>query len=170
MGTSIYIHLERKDLETGIWRAVPQCQFPAGRLAVFFADFQKSEPVALSEASSQLEPNYLLYSGKNEDLFEILAGYEEVKTDLALSQPRGLPTDVSKEVRLLFDAEGPDAHTASYLTLAELERHPWDREWVDENEPDFGDIMDDEWREALHILRTLGAQQPEFIRIVFWFY
>ncbi len=52
-------------------------------------------------------------------LFEILAGVRGSK-DRAISEPRGLPNNTCREMGHLHAAWGEDAHSASYLTLAEI--------------------------------------------------
>ena len=86
-----------------------------------------------------------LWISRNYDLFAILAdvrngyGFAGVKTGdgfIPISQPRGLPADVTAEVRSESDGWGCDGHSHSWLTLAELQAYDWDEqstqqlEWV----------------------------------------
>lgn len=53
-----------------------------------------------------------------------------------VSNPKGLPQDVSEEIKKASDAWGCDGHSHSWLTLRELEEYDWDRTskrrgWVD---------------------------------------
>ncbi len=47
-----------------------------------------------------------------------------------ISEPRGLPEDVSLEVKRQFDHYGVDGHSHSYFTLKELLEYDWEQETV----------------------------------------
>lgn len=87
-----------------------------------------------------------VYKGRNYDLFAMLAdvrngkGFAGVDTGdgfKPIASPKGLPDDVSPEVKAESDAWGEDGHSHSYFTLAELEGYDWHgqktkhRGWVD---------------------------------------
>lgn len=61
------------------------------------------------------------YDGRNYNLFAILAGVRNRHDILPISDPRGLPPDVSKEV----EGEADGDHSHSWLTLAELMAFDW---------------------------------------------
>lgn len=74
------------------------------------------------------------YRGRNYDLFAILAnvrngyGFAGVKTGkgfVPISLPKGLPVDVSTEIREESDSWGVDGHSHSWLTLKELKEYAW---------------------------------------------
>lgn len=74
------------------------------------------------------------YHGRNYRLFGVLAnvrngwGFAGVDTGDAIepiSEPRGLPDDVSKFVKNKYDEWGYDAHSASWLLLKELKNYDW---------------------------------------------
>lgn len=61
--------------------------------------------------------------GRNYLLFSILAG---VRGDgIPIAPPRGLPNDVSARVFREAERYGPDGHSHSWLTLAELQAYDW---------------------------------------------
>lgn len=77
-----------------------------------------------------------LYDGRNYDLFAILAnvrngyGFAGVLTGtgfIPISEPRGLPTDVSPEVKANSMDWGGDGHSHSWLTLRELLDYDWNQ-------------------------------------------
>lgn len=81
-------------------------------------------------------PINFLYSGRNYDVFSILAdvrngyGFAGVKTGEGfnpISNPKGLPNDVSELVYDASDAWGVDGHSHSYLTLRELLDYDWNQ-------------------------------------------
>jgi hypothetical protein len=88
------------------------------------------------------------YSGRNYDLFAILAnvrnGYGFAGCDTGdgfnpISTPRGLPDDVSPEMKKYSNEYGIDGHSHSWLTLRELIDFDWNqttkqRGWVDSKE------------------------------------
>lgn len=60
-----------------------------------------------------------IYSGRNYELFGILADVRGVGNPV-ISEPKGLPEDVSDVVKNESDRWGSDGHSHSYLTLREL--------------------------------------------------
>jgi hypothetical protein len=74
------------------------------------------------------------YSGRNYNLFAILAdvrngsGFAGCKTGEGfnpISQPKGLPDDVSKEMKQASEGMGGDGHSHSWFTLRELLDYDW---------------------------------------------
>ncbi len=103
------------------------------------------------------------YDGRNYDLSWVLGevrGHE--KTHQPIGSYRGIPEDASEKVRTEHEDWGGDAHSATWLSLAELQR------WI-ELHPDQRDIDESSfWTKALDYLRTID-ERPEHVRIVFWF-
>jgi len=62
-----------------------------------------------------------IYNNRNYDLFNVLAGVRG--NGPSISQPRGLPDDVSSIVKKESDSWDGDGHSHSYLTLAELKEY-----------------------------------------------
>lgn len=143
-----------------------------------------------------------LWDGRRYDLFAILAdvrngyGFAGIPTGDGfnpISQPRGIPRDVTNEVRADYDEYGSDAHSASYHSLRHLEEYDWGQTTMVRQrvEVPIGDggvkisgFSDNETRvvpvtyaqaagsfyeEALPKLRELANGDPESVRIVFWF-
>ncbi len=106
--------------------------------------------------------------------------------------PKGLPDDVTREVRKKHREWESDAHSTSWLTLRELTSRDFDRIMVDKRierqigpnmfdggctatEREITSAMKTTYREFLpdiffqhvDILKTLGA--PDDVRVVFWF-
>lgn len=76
-----------------------------------------------------------IYSGRNYDLFAILAnvrngfGFAGIPTGegfVPIDMPRGLPEDVSAIVKAISDAWDCDGHSHSFLTLRELLDYDWE--------------------------------------------
>jgi hypothetical protein len=63
-----------------------------------------------------------LYSGRNYDLFGILAGVRGGFND-TIDDPRGLPEDVSEITKKESDRWDGDGHSHSWLTLKELKEY-----------------------------------------------
>lgn len=86
--------------------------------------------------------------------FERLAGVRG-SADRAIAPPRGFPADASAPTREDYQSWGPDAHTPSWLTFAELFEHDWGEcEW---------------WEEELKAICAASGREPEDLRMVFWF-
>lgn len=74
------------------------------------------------------------YNDRNYGVFAILAGVRNYEDAAPIAQPRGIPDDLSDEVRALITDdrdEGCDDldlgdHSQSWLTLAELQAYPWE--------------------------------------------
>jgi hypothetical protein len=108
-----------------------------------------------------IERNYLL--------FAILADVRNRYNIQPISQPKGLPEDVSPEVKKQSDDENGDAHTRSWLTLKELLEYDWQQKFEDDNDEIFP-------LEAMvipfvseFIPRLSKIDEPENVRMVFWF-
>lgn len=76
------------------------------------------------------------YDDRNYDLFSILAnvrngrGFAGVKTGEGfnpISEPKGLPFNVSGEIKQISDNWGCDGHSHSFLTLKELLDYNWNQ-------------------------------------------
>ena len=76
------------------------------------------------------------YNSRNYDLFAILAnvrngyGFAGVNTGdgfVPMAEPKGLPDDVTEEVREASDQWGVDGHSHSYFTVADLMTYDWTR-------------------------------------------
>jgi len=74
------------------------------------------------------------YDGRNYDLFAILAnvrngrGFAGIKTGEGFNPiafPKGIPSDVSNEVRVNLNSYGDDGHSHSFYTLRELKDFDW---------------------------------------------
>lgn len=79
-------------------------------------------PVADSETSSY---EGWLYNNRNYNLFAFLADLRNYNNYIPISRPKGLPHDVSKEVKEKADYWGVDGHTHSWLTLEEILEFDW---------------------------------------------
>ena len=67
------------------------------------------------------------YTGRNYNLFAVLADVRNYEGIVPLAQPRGLPEDVSLYVKKEHDEWGCDGHSASWFTVDELIAYDWDR-------------------------------------------
>jgi hypothetical protein len=116
MGCDIHIFAEVKNKETNKWEKVGN---------VFKSCFDHVKEL-------QDEP----YEGRNYDLFAILAdvrngrGFAGVKTSEGfnpISEPRGLPEDVSNDVNERSESWDSDGHSHSYFTVQELLDYDWNQ-------------------------------------------
>lgn len=74
---------------------------------------------------------------RNYLLFAILADVRNHYDIHPIALPKGLPDDVSPEVKNRSDIEGEDAHTRSWLTLKELLEYDWQQNFEDDNDEIF---------------------------------
>jgi hypothetical protein len=115
MGCDIHLYAERR--ENGAWVSADRWsedKYEPGRLTVDY--------------------DHRLYSNRNYDLFAILAdvrngyGFAGVTTGVGfipISKPRGLPKDISDQVRAEAQSWAGDGHSHSYHTVAELVAYDW---------------------------------------------
>lgn len=99
MGTDIHLHVERR--VGGVWRAVLK---PIGKYG---------------------EPRWDKAENRDYFVFAILAGVRNNHEFVPIALPRGLPEDLSRELR--DDGEWQFYHTHSWLTLAEIRDYDWSR-------------------------------------------
>lgn len=66
-----------------------------------------------------------IFEDRNYYLFAILAGVRNYKEIKPITEPRGIPSNCTLSVREKYEAWDSDAHSASYLTLAELLAFDW---------------------------------------------
>ena len=112
-----------------------------------------------------------LYSTRMYATYAVLAG---VRNDVGLdpiSEPRGLPLDVSAETLGEYEAHGfPNERrsSASWLTLGELDAYDWSRPVVP-SPTGLRPIIElnPELAHALAAMRAMGS--PDDVRAVFWF-
>ncbi|MEU4567044.1 hypothetical protein [Micromonospora sp. NPDC023956] len=106
-------------------------------------------------------------------LFGFLADVRNYSNTPVIANPRGLPDDVSPEVRAKSDSWDTDGHTHTWLALAELIDFDYDQTFTDtrtDGEPpaaNLREFLGDWYFGRLNLLTAMGA--PQDVRIVFWF-
>lgn len=119
MGCDIHFYVENR--VSGVWQS---------------ADKWTPNKYAGDEGEPPLSLDYKdrFYSGRNYNLFGILAnvrngrGFAGINTGdgfVPISEPRGLPEDVSEQVGAESDRWDVDGHSHSWLTVAELLAYDW---------------------------------------------
>ncbi len=122
------------------------------------------------------------YHGRNYDLFAILAnvrngrGFAGIKTGEGfnpISEPKGLPEDVSPEVKQSSDDWDVDGHSHSWHTVADLINYNWHQETISYGEKGkYFEFCEDFLDNTVPSLEELGVELPgraSDVRIVFWF-
>jgi hypothetical protein len=141
MGVDIWSAAEVRQ-DTGEWKPVLDPIFPDG------PDEPTDEP----------------FSWRNYTIWGFLAGVRG--TMIPIVPPRGLPDDLSEEVRAHFHF--PDSafgHHQGWLSLAELLAFDYDRP-VEGQEP-LRNLLGERYFETLRVLESCGP--PDRVRIVFLF-
>jgi len=117
MGCDIHLYVEKKN-ELGVWESVEEF---------------KTEEYD-DEVHYYVERKNSFYNGRNYNLFAILAdvrngrGFAGVKTGEGfnpISEPKGIPEDVSEMVEKLARQWDCDRHSHSYFTVEELLAYDW---------------------------------------------
>lgn len=101
------------------------------------------------------------FGDRNYQVFGFLAGVRQ-RLIPPISQPRGLPADVSASVKASAADWDLDGHSHSWLSLEELNAVDYD---ALEASPEYG--LGEQFYRHLAVLRTLG--DPKNVRVVFWF-
>ncbi len=123
MGCDIHFHVEK--VSEGRWVSAD----------TWYADVDDPSQKSLYDWSGSTGiSGGPMYSGRNYGLFAMLAdvrngyGFAGVDTGDALVPifaPRGLPDDVSPEVKASSDSYGGDGHSHSHMTVQELLDYDW---------------------------------------------
>jgi hypothetical protein len=134
-----------------------------------------------------------IYSGRNYTLFSVLAGVRDYSGESkCISQPKGLPKDISKETKAESKRWGGDGHSHSYLTLKEIKDFRASKHkvkfsglvsqadakkldegigtpdsWCQWTSPSLG-LVQREWEEEIDVLHTLVKAMDERMRDEFW--
>jgi hypothetical protein len=151
MGADIHSHVEV--FRDGAWRKATGNLFPTNE-------------ARYGERPDEPFPH------RNYRMFGFLAGVRDHDIP-PITQPRGLPDDVSPEVRA--DHGPDDVHdgdgyfSASWLTVAELlDEDPYDRTFLSaEGTTTVRDYLDEWFFERVAELTAIG--DPKLTRVVFWF-
>lgn len=90
----------------------------------------------------QMDISNHIYSGRNYELFAILANVRNGDNFKPISEPRGVPKDVSWLVKKAVNGMNGDGHSHSYFTLEELVKFDWEGQYADmEGWVDFAGFM-----------------------------
>lgn len=86
-----------------------------------------------------------IYESRNYILFALLANVRNQYNLTPISQPKGLPKDITISVKEESNEWGTDGHSHSWLTLKELIEFNWENEFLNEgcvNAAQFKDYLD----------------------------
>lgn len=104
------------------------------------------------------------YGARNYNVFAALADVRNYNAPAItpLAAPRGVPEDVSEDAKARHARWTRDAHSASWVTLAEVLEYDWTKV------PHGGEFFD--WAKALNSGPTrIGYRDLADVRLVFWF-
>lgn len=109
------------------------------------------------------------FSDRNYAVFATLAGVRNIYGMTPIVPSRGVPDDMSEQVKKELDLRRYDAHSGNWIYLKELLDFDFDN-CISKNSKDTYRelISSEEFFTNLEELRTVG--NPEDVRIVFWFY
>lgn len=107
MGCDIHLYVERR--VNGVWES---------------ADMWIIEP-DYGDDIVEVPYESKFYKGRNYHLFAVLADVRNYLDLPSISNPRGLPDDITENPRRISDSEPEFFHTRSWLTLAEIFEYDW---------------------------------------------
>lgn len=139
-----------------------------------------------AEGSWENVPDLKPFASRNYGTFGFLAGVRNYSNLTPIAQPRGAPADVSLEVSEDFEGWGSDAHSTSWLSVAELAAFDYEAQCEDRRvmrqvgpnawnggctcnpgegtRQTYREFLERWFFEDLQKLQTAGAE-----RVVFWF-
>ena len=125
-----------------------------------------------------VERNYVMFA-----CLANVRNYDEVKP---ISDPRGIPSDVSDEAKKDIEGWGEDGHSHSWLTWKEIKEYDWSnnkyyehrvieftRNGIKEVEPEWKpmkEAISSGWELLFDLMERLAKDYgDENVRLVFWF-
>ncbi|CQR51434.1 hypothetical protein [Paenibacillus riograndensis] len=130
MGCDIHLFVEKRI--NGVWQVERGVNEPEIEEVRGFIDKSKERGESsaywerLLEELRQGTMDYI-YDGRHYLLFEVLAGVRAAHDLKPVSNPKGLPEDISPEAGESAESWGGDGHSHSWLTAAELLAYNWDQ-------------------------------------------
>lgn len=152
MGCDIHSFAERRNKETNEWEVVKECV----TLSDFYRDWYKKE-----KGDSP-------FKWRHYSMFGFLAGVRD-QTIEPISEPRGIPEDMSQEVFNECEYWEFDGHSYSWLLLRELVEFDYDKNCTGDGDltESYREMLNDLFFVHLEDLKTLGDLDD--VRVVFWF-
>ena len=127
MGCDIHIYVEKK--VNGKWECID--------------DLKKDEDGFFEIKGEEI------YHGRNYILFALLANVRNYSGVEPISEPKGLPVDLSDQVKEISDIWIGNSHSHSYLTLQELLNYDFETMI-----PDIGYILNETWEKFQETLKN----------------
>lgn len=128
MGCDIHAFVEKKN-ENGIWKAIygESCMLDWYKKQLENAiknDDKNNIEFYNKRVSQNSEPSLdWLYDNRCYDLFALLAGVRNRNNIIPISEPKGIPENISEEIKEELEVWEYDGHSRSYYTLAELNEY-----------------------------------------------
>lgn len=149
MGCDIHLFAEVK--KSGRWESIDK--------------YTKNENFGKYEHEREFEIAYedrFYTGGRCYNVFAALCGvrdFEFTNEVPRISEPKGLPDDVSDNVKIEVDIYGSDAHSKNWNTLKELKEFDWSR---------YGTTCDGFRNEVIPKMEAQGVGDED-VRIVYFF-
>ena len=161
MGCDIHVKIECRRKQDGkwVWRDyTPMYQRPK---------------LTKDDDLSEYEDYFI--GGRCYDAFALLAGVRNYNGIVPISEPKGIPDDMSESVQREYETWGKECHSHSYYTLMELEyycamHNVVAREWQDDEEILPTKELLRPYLLALNFVHEhIWTVDKNAIRMVFWF-
>ncbi|WP_028799836.1 hypothetical protein [Streptomyces sp. 142MFCol3.1] len=118
-----------------------------------------------------------VYDGRSYEAFGCLFGVRNASFE-PLAAQRGFPPDASRAVARAFEWEDGDAHSASWISWAELTAADWDEQELPNTVRSRPEdrltrrqvLRDEDWGDVWTVMRALAKRHgAENVRLVVWF-
>lgn len=111
--------------------------------------------------------------GRHYGLFAKMAGVRNYDEIVPISDPKGIPDNISEMVKIHCEYFGDDGHSHSWLSIRELIKlREYYQEKISEKSWDFDDEFGYIFGNPITEFYKYNEEYPEFlkdIRVVFWF-
>lgn len=144
MGCDIHLYVEKKNPISGAWKAIKGVNEPEIKDFEEYAEKAKTRGDNADYWLKRIEEEKagthdFIWSGRHYFLFSLLANVRNEYGANPISEPKGLPDDVSFLVSEKSAEWGVDGHSHSFLTARELIEFNWDQVvtvegWVSEQQ------------------------------------
>lgn len=172
MGTDIHCFVEEKMYriginetdQTGKWISIDK--WTKSRWAILYPEDEG--------AIWMVERKDMVFTERNYDLFAILANQRNCENMPYISDPRGIPEDVSPEIPLQISVL--EGHSTTWYTAKELIEFNWNQVFEYEDETMDGEKINESvnymecGRTFLEVVnRQVGRENPSDIRLIITF-
>lgn len=183
MGTDIWFYVEKKyykeDYEyiDGTWRKIEKSKKELDKNVIWISvDRWRVNPYYYLDPKHTLskwklaEPSEFYNEGRNYDLFNVLSNTRNDSNISYIALPKGLPSDISPELKEVALEDYDDFYDHSWLSLKELISYNWDEQYYCDQFMEYRSLRSTcSYFINKTIPKLLQLGDVEDVRIIFWY-